>query len=153
MIVHPREKDLVIGTHGRSIWILDDTRPLAEWAPGQGRRAYLFSIAPGTIWQYKKDTSYRGEADWIGDNPDEGVLVTYKLEAGSGDATLRIAREDGTVVREMAVPSEPGTHRVNWDLRHGLPGREDTWERFDNPKAGAHPGDARALRVARAATR
>jgi len=133
VIVHPREKDLVIGTHGRAIWILDDTRPLAEWSKAKGA-AYLFSIAPGTIMQYRKDTSYRGEADWIGDNPDEGVLITYKLGSGSGNATLRIARDDGTVVREMQVPSDAGTHRVNWDLRHALPGGSDVWERFDNPR-------------------
>jgi photosystem II stability/assembly factor-like uncharacterized protein len=133
VLVHPREKDLVIGTHGRAIWILDDTRPFVEWSRARGA-AFLFGIAPATIVQYKKDTSYRGNADFIGENPDEGVYVTYKLGPGTGDATLRITRDDGTAVRTMQVPSAEGVHRVNWDLRHPLPGRPDVWERFQDPE-------------------
>ena len=141
LVVHPREKDLVIATHGRSFWVLDDTRPLVEWARGGGA-AHLFSIGVGTLMQYKKDTSYRGQAEFAGENPDDGVHVTYRLGAGTGNATLRIARENGEVIREMAVPAEPGTHRVNWDLRHAIPGRSDRWARFDDPRL-ARPIDER----------
>ncbi|MGD8321966.1 MAG: glycosyl hydrolase, partial [Gemmatimonadota bacterium] len=129
ILIHPREKDLVIGTHGRSVWILDDTRPLAEWSASQGRAAYIFPVHRGTLFQYRKDTSYRGNADFAGQNPPDGVFVTYRLGAGSGDATLRVTRKDGQVVREMTVPAAPGMHRVTWDLRHALPGRPDVWER------------------------
>ncbi|MDP2959771.1 MAG: hypothetical protein Q8N53_25430 [Longimicrobiales bacterium] len=131
LVVHPREKDLVIGTHGRGIWILDDTRPLVEWAAASGA-AHLFSIAPGTLKNYKKDTSYRAQAEFSGKNPDDGVYVTYRLGAGSGDALLRIAGPDGKVIREMKVPAAAGAHRVSWDLRHPLRGGQDVWERFDN---------------------
>ena len=131
LLVHPRDKDLVVGTHGRGIWILDDTRPLAEWA-SSGGPVHLFPIARGTLMNYKKDTSYRAQAEYAGKNPDDGVYVTYRLGAGSGDAVLRVAREDGKVVREMRVPAAAGTHRVNWDLRHPLPGREDVWERYES---------------------
>jgi photosystem II stability/assembly factor-like uncharacterized protein len=141
LIVHPREKDLVIATHGRGIFILDDTRPLTEWAAASGP-AHLFSIAPGTIKNYKKDTSYRGQAEFAGKNPDDGVYITYRLGAGSGDAVLRIARADGKVIRQMKVPAPAGTHRVNWDLRHPLPGSADVWERYDDP-ALARPIDER----------
>jgi photosystem II stability/assembly factor-like uncharacterized protein len=133
LIVHPRERDLVIGTHGRSIWILDDTRPFAEWARARGP-AHLFSAAPGTLKLYKKDTSYRGQAEFAGENPVDGVVLTYRLATGSGPATLRIAREDGEIVRQMEVPGSAGTHRVNWDLRHPVPGRPDAWERHDDPR-------------------
>jgi hypothetical protein len=134
VIVHPREKDLVIATHGRAFWILDDTRPLVEWAAAGGGAAHLFSVAPATLMQYKKDTSYRGQADFAGKNPDDGVYMTYRLAPGSGDALLRIARPDGRVVREMTVPSTAGTHRINWDLRHPLPGQPDVWRRFEDPR-------------------
>ncbi len=133
ILVHPREKDLVFGTHGRSIWILDDTRPFVEWSRASGA-AYLFSVRPTTLFQYKKDTSYRGNADFIGDNPDEGALITYRLGPGTGDAVLRVTRDDGTVVRALQVPGSAGVHRVNWDLRHAVPGRPDVWERFDDPE-------------------
>ncbi len=133
LIIHPREKDLVIATHGRAFWILDDTRPLAEWASASGS-AHLFSIAPGTIKSYKKDTSYRAQAEFSGKNPDDGVHVTYRLGAGSGDAVLRITNPEGKVIRQMTVPAAAGTHRVNWDLRHPLPGSDDVWERFEHPE-------------------
>ncbi len=131
LVVHPREKDLVIGTHGRGIWILDDTRPLVEWAASSGA-AHLFSIAPGTLKNYKKDTSYRAQAEFSGKNPNDGVYVTYRLGAGSGDALLRIAGPDGKVIRELKVPATAGAHRVSWDLRRPLPGREDVWERYEH---------------------
>ncbi len=133
LLIHPREKDLVIGTHGRAIWILDDTRPIVEWSRTQGATA-LFSIAPGTFKVYRKDTSYRGQAEFAGENPVDGVLVTYRLGPGSGDATLRIARDDGQVIRRVQVPSETGVHRVNWDLRHPTAEGPDVWAPFHDPE-------------------
>jgi hypothetical protein len=119
LVIHPREKDLVIGTHGQSIWILDDTRPLAEWTPDvPASTNHLFSIRPATIFTYWKDTSYRGQAEFAGENPVDGAIITYSLGEGVGQAHLTIAREDGEVVREFLVPAEEGIHRVNWDLRH-----------------------------------
>jgi photosystem II stability/assembly factor-like uncharacterized protein len=131
MLIHPREKDLVLGTHGRAIWILDDTRALAEWADASGA-VTVFSAAPGTIRIYRKDTSYRGQAEFAGTNPVDGIEISYKLGAGSGDATLTVRNSSGDVVRGMAVPAEPGTHRVNWDLRHGIPGTSERWSRHDD---------------------
>jgi len=61
------------------------------------------------------------------------VYVTYRLGAGTGEAVLRVERPDGKVIRQMKVPATAGTHRVNWDLRHPLPGSADVWERFDDP--------------------
>jgi len=119
LVIHPREKDLVIGTHGQSIWVLDDTRPLAEWSPTVAEAdAHLFTIRPAAIFTYWKDTSYRGQAEFAGENPVDGAIITYKLGAGIGDAHLTIARASGEVVREYLVPSEEGVHRINWDLRH-----------------------------------
>ncbi len=118
LVIHPREKDLVIGTHGQSIWILDDTRPLAEWTQAAGAPAHLFSVRPATIFTYWKDTSYRGQAEFAGENPLDGAIITYRLGSGSGEAHLTIARAGGEGIREYLVPSEEGVHRVNWDLRH-----------------------------------
>ena len=131
IVVHPRERDLVMGTHGRGIWILDDTRPLSEWREAT-TAAHLFSIAPATIMIYKKDTSYRGQAEFAGENPVDGALLTYRLGAGAGEAQIEIARADGSVIRTMTVPGGEGTHRVNWDLRHAPTGR-DVWSRHDDP--------------------
>lgn len=131
MVLHPREKDLVLGTHGQGIWIVDDTRAIAEWAAAEAP-VTVFSGAPGTVMVYRKDTSYRGQDAFAGTNPPDGVEVTYRINSGGGDATLRVMNDRGDVVREMSVPGSTGTHRVNWDLRHGTTDGE-SWGRWDNP--------------------
>ena len=132
MLIHPREKDLVLGTHGQAIWILDDTRAIAEWGEASGALT-VFSAGLGTIRVYRKDTSYRGQDAFAGTNPVDGIEVTYKLGSGAEDATMRVTNSAGMLVREMAVPSAQGTHRVNWDLRHSIPGQDERWQRFENP--------------------
>ncbi len=133
LVIHPREKDLVIGTHGQSVWILDDTSPLAEWtAEVASAAAHVFSIQGATIFNYRKDTSYRGQAEFHGTNPVDGALVTYRLGPGSGAATLRITNASGRAVRELVVPSEAGVHRVNWDLRHSRSDGPQVWVRHDD---------------------
>jgi len=128
LVIHPREKDLVIGTHGRSIWILDDIRPLEEWdTASSGAPIHLFSIRPATIFHHWKDTSYRGTDEWHGENPADGAIVTYRVGRGAGSsAVMRVRDGQGRLVREMRVPGGEGVHRVNWDLRHGWP--RDTTE-------------------------
>lgn len=136
LVVHPREKDLVLGTHGRSIIVLDDVGPLAEYSAAASSPAYLFGIRQGTIKSYWKDTSYRAEAVFMGDNPADGTLVTYRLapagaNSGGDDARLTIRNAAGEAVRVMDVPGGAGVQRVNWDLRHGFPGEADPWAAHD----------------------
>lgn len=120
LVIHPREKDLVIGTHGRGIWILDAAHPFAEWTTAVTEAdAHLFQVPEATLFMYWKDTSYRADAEYAGQNPVDGVEVTYRLGDGSGDAVLRVTNAAGEVVRELLVPSDAGVHRVNWDLRWG----------------------------------
>ena len=131
MVVHLREKDLVLGTHGRSIIIVDDVGPLARYGATADAVA-LHDARPGVIMNYWKDTSYRAQSTFMGDNPVDGTLVTYRLGPGSGPARLTVRNAAGDVVREMGVPSGPGLHRVNWDLRHGPPdGEESVWAPHD----------------------
>lgn len=135
IVIHPREKDLVLGTHGRSIWIVDDTRPLAGFTAGTAAAsAHIFQPGEATIFTYWKDTSYRAQAEFAGENPVDGAVITYRLGPGSGDARLTVSRANGAVIREYRVPSGEGMHRVNWDLRH--PVRPDmgpeTWQPFEH---------------------
>ena len=129
LLIHPRDKDLVIGTHGRGIWILDDLGPLAGWgATVASAPAHLFPIRSATLFQYWKDTSYRAQEAYAGENPVDGAIITYSLGEGDGPARILIEDERGNPVREMIVPSAPGVHRVNWDLRHPLPGSSAQWQ-------------------------
>ena len=133
MVVHPRDRDLVLGTHGRSIIIVDDVGPLARYADAAlGGPVALLGTGDGTIMNYWKDTSYRAQATFMGTNPVDGALVTYRLGPGAGPARLTIRNAAGDVVRVLNVPSAPGLHRVNWDLRHGFAGAAATpWSPHD----------------------
>ncbi len=128
--IHPREKDIVFGTHGRSIWILDDSSPIAEYS-GSDPALHLYSIRRGTIHTYWKDTSYRAQAAYAGTNPRDGVEITYRLGNGADNATLTIRNERGETVRALSVPSGEGMHRVNWDLRWGLGDGVEAWAAHD----------------------
>ena len=122
MVIHPRDRDLIVATHGRSIWILDDVTPLAEWAGvSRGKPAHLFAIGRATIFQHWKDTSYRGQGAYAGDNPPVGAIITYYLAKQAASATIEVTSPAGELTRTIQVPRERGIHRVTWDLRHEPP--------------------------------
>jgi hypothetical protein len=134
LIVHPRDGDLVLGTHGRSIWILDDLTPLVEWAAASAAAPQLFSIRPATIFQYWKDTSYRGQGAYAGENPPFGAILAYYLPSPAQSVTLTIANSAGDLVRRLEATGTSGViHRVTWDLRH------------EGPAVGAGQGSPEAL--------
>ncbi|MFQ6046066.1 MAG: glycosyl hydrolase, partial [Gemmatimonadales bacterium] len=120
--IHPRDNDLVVATHGRSIWILDDVTPLAEWTLSVAQSdAHLFAVRDAVIFQYWKDTSYRGQAAFAGENPPQGAILTYYLREDRDSASITVANAAGRVVRTLNVPATAGMHRVVWDLRHEQP--------------------------------
>ena len=121
--IHPHTKDLVVGTHGRSLWIVDDTTPIAEWSDAQQANApYFFSMRPATIHHYWKNTSYRGQAAYSGDNPPFGALLHYHLPSDVDSVQFTIRNPEGDVVRRLTGSGDSGTiQRVRWDLRHTPP--------------------------------
>jgi hypothetical protein len=123
LMIHPRDDDLVVGTHGRSIYILDDVAPLAEWsAEAASSAAHLFSVRPATIFQYWKDTSYRGQGAYAGENPPTGAILSYYLGRVADEVSIDITDASGDIVRSLDVPMTSGViHRVSWDLRHEPP--------------------------------
>lgn len=129
--IHPRENDLVVGTHGRSIWILDDLTPLVEWSRNTAnKQAQLFSIQPATIFQYWKSTSYRSQESYAGENPPQGAILNYYLANDVDTVDIEIRNKSGKVIRTLHGSGASGEiHRLTWDLRHNPP---PTPERDDN---------------------
>jgi photosystem II stability/assembly factor-like uncharacterized protein len=136
--IHPTEHDLVVGTHGRSIWVLDDITPLREaTAQVLEKPAHLF--APRTAWRYStRFARYgRGDRPLLSPNPPYGALFTYYLKEkpARGEVSLQILDAQGKVLRELRrLPQEPGIHRVDWDLRMQIRSRES--EGASQPPAG-----------------
>jgi hypothetical protein len=122
--IHPRDNDLLLATHGRSIWILDDLSPIQEAAGARHTRAYLFGIDPAAEIITRNDfAGYPGDRRFWGQNPEPGASVTYYLREEPTDIHLTIRDPLGSIVREMSADDlagsrAPGLNRVSWDLRH-----------------------------------
>ncbi|MEO6237154.1 MAG: hypothetical protein ABIQ52_09155, partial [Vicinamibacterales bacterium] len=123
IVVHPRTRDLVLGTHGRGIWILDDASPIAEWTPAiASKRAHLFEVPRATLMLYWEDVSNMNHYFFTAENPAEGAAFTYLLGQPADKVRLIVTNAAGRVIREITAPAERDViHRVNWDLRYPLP--------------------------------
>jgi photosystem II stability/assembly factor-like uncharacterized protein len=123
ILVHPRTKDLVLGTHGRGIWILDDATPIAEWTPAIAqKRAHLFAVPRATLLLYWEDVSNMAHYFYTAENPAEGATFTYQLAQPASKVRLLVGNAAGKTIREVTGPGDAGViHRVNWDLRFPLP--------------------------------
>ncbi|HEY0564519.1 MAG TPA: glycoside hydrolase [Terriglobales bacterium] len=147
IVVH--DQDLVVGTHGRSFWILDDISPLRQMnAQTEQAKARLYE--PGVAYRVRRnqntDTPLPPEVP-AGQNPPEGAIIYYSLaQAPSTPVVIEISDAQGKLIRRFSsndhpfvpdakelnvpyywirmprVPSiSPGLHRVVWDLHYPEP--------------------------------
>ena len=150
LVVH--ENDLVVGTHGRSFWILDDIAPLRELtAEIAASNVHLF--APSAVYRLPRSTSTDTPLppeEPAGKNPPDGAVIYYYLRsAASSPMTLEILDSTNNLVRRFssadratppspalnvptywlrpfqALVTEAGMHRFVWDL-HGLPNQGES---------------------------
>jgi hypothetical protein len=120
--IHPRDNDLLLATHGRGLYILDDLTPLQQVrSAGEGAEdAVLFDIRPAIRWnQWSKDGNL-GQRKWAGENPPNGAIISYYLKAQPpGEVNVEIADASGRVVRRFSrVMDEAGVSRITWDGRY-----------------------------------
>ncbi len=142
--------DLVVGTHGRSFWILDDVTPLRQFDPNAAAGTRLFAPETAIRWRANRntDTPLPPEIP-AGQNPPEGAILDYTLAARSQPATLDIYDSQNLLVRRYSSEDKPevteaelerelhvptywirpphtlsaaqGMHRFVWDLRYPPP--------------------------------
>jgi len=143
--------DLIVGTHGRSFWILDDVTPLRQLNESASPSApYLFvpQDAVRVHWNRNPDTPLPPEEPG-GKNPPDGAIIDYFLPGGSSSpVTLEVLDAAGKLVRryssadkaqpiseiapkhpipmywvreDQMLSAEPGMHRFVWDVRHAAP--------------------------------
>ena len=121
ILVHPRDRDLVIATHGRSLYILDDIRPLQELTPEVlAKEAHLFPPPPATaFYMLPGSADWAGKGVFRGENPPEGAQLTYFVKTYTGDPVkIAIAPAGGgPPVANLTGPGTPGLSRVTWDLK------------------------------------
>ena len=119
--IHPRDNDLVLATHGRSIWILDDITPFEQMADSVAAEdLHLFDLRTATEWRIANRGGNTGHKLFLGPNPPNGALIGYSLKTKPGArdrVRISISDKDGKPVRDIEGTKEAGINRVVWDLR------------------------------------
>ena len=122
LVVQEEFNDLVVGTYGRGIWILDDLTPLQQLTKKVAdSQAHLFE--PRKAYRFRPKTAPFTMFDdpSAGENPPTGASINYWLKNASDDSmTIKISDSDGTLIRTLKGTSKAGINRVWWDL-HGEP--------------------------------
>ncbi len=146
MAIHPRDNALVVATHGRGIYILDDLGPLEHLAEAKAaERAFLVPVK--SEWLISADGSptsgTHATRDYAGANPPVGTSVSYLLKASASDLKLEILA-GSQVVRTLDAPATAGLHHVLWDFRMDAPYSGPVAERPQQPSFGGFGGSAAA---------
>ena len=142
---HPTHDHLVVGTHGRSIWILD-VGPLRQASEDVADAdAHLFAPSTATVWRSMPGRAPSGTRRFVGENPASGAAIYYSLDKRGRDVALRVESMDGNVVRELEASGETGLHRVSWDLRGNTPPDQGSGRRRWRRGRRVDPGTYRVV--------
>lgn len=117
--VHPRDNDLVIATHARGFYILDDATPLQQLAAAMQKKVVLFPPARGTRYNRWSDTSTLGSRMWTARNRPYGCIISYYLAQDAPENRVEISILDtkGRLIRTIEGPGSQGVNRIAWNLQ------------------------------------
>jgi hypothetical protein len=119
MQIQPTFNDLVIGTHGRGVYILDDVTPLRTWDTTQSEDVHLF--APRPAYRFRSTADGREsepDAHVQGESAPYGADINFSLESAAAGVKVLIVGPDNATIRTLTVDGHPGLNRVWWDLRY-----------------------------------
>lgn len=148
--IQPAFDDLVLGTHGRDVWILDDLGSIQQL--GNAERAGVMLFPPRTAYEYHYHSNDLGNyTRFAGDNPPKGAIIDFYESAPAKNApTLQILDAGGRVIRTVSgthkvkgkdepyLPNKTGINRYVWDFTEDPPAK---WygaarEEYQGPKTG-----------------
>lgn len=124
LAIHPRDKDLVIATHGRGIWIIDDITPLRELTPELLAKEAAFVDARPTVQAIPANGGWvNGDASFTGDNPTDEAVITYYQQKRHifGDLKIEIVDSTGKVLSTVPSSKRRGLNRASWSMRLKAP--------------------------------
>jgi hypothetical protein len=120
ILVHPRDGDLIVASHGRSIFIADDVTPLQQLTPAaEAQDVVLFDPRPAIAYQndFHYDEYVGGNKQFEGENAPRGTALQFYLKSNAtGDAKLSVLDLAGKALCETTVAATAGIHRVQWSL-------------------------------------
>jgi len=131
LVIHPRENDLVVGTHGRGIFITDIT-PLQELTPDVlSTDVFLFEIEPKVQWIIPHQTVVNYQ-NFEGNNEAHGVIVNYYLKDTLREE-IKISIFDGNnKINEIAGPKSRGINSVEWYMTKRIKRSEEESALWDH---------------------
>ena len=119
--IHPRDDALVVATHGRGFFVIDDLnaiRGLAEAKAAGG--PYLFPVRDPLAYVVNTShtTGTHADRNYSADNPQYGTTVSFLApQRTPGERRLEIVATDGQTLRTLDAPDGSGLHQVQWNLR------------------------------------
>lgn len=124
--IEKRSHDLILATHGRAFWVLDDIQPLEEInASVISSPTHLFDIDPAREWkEFDHSNGYTGDQLFLAPNSPDGAIIDYYLasQPPKGEAVrIKITDKNGKLIQEFAGANQAGINRVTWDLRYPTP--------------------------------
>ena len=173
LVIQPREEDLVIGTFGRAVWVLDDIRPLRAVADNiQITKKTLHLFTPPTaylsVYQQPNGSRFPADAMYSGENRKRGAMITYFITPLK-DTDEKVGKKENKEVEEskkdtlfvkiykndkhirtlkQKVPKKKGFYRIYWDLSEkGVPSPSRKIKKDDEDEAGVKvlPGEYRVV--------
>ncbi|MEP6690841.1 MAG: hypothetical protein ABJD07_06780 [Gemmatimonadaceae bacterium] len=132
-----KQRELVVGTHGRGIWIANVSALEEMTDTLLNERAHLFASGPALQYRYSDTYPSFGSRPWLAPNPARGVVISYWLrDAQPGTVDVYVATTAGDTVRKITGPGYAGLQSVTWDL-----GRDKA-----RPRELGGPTDTRELK-------
>ncbi|HEV2667422.1 MAG TPA: hypothetical protein VG324_21075, partial [Blastocatellia bacterium] len=122
--LHPRDNAMILATHGRGVWVLDDLTPFQQFAIARSKDAFLFDLRAATQMNPANDRSrdFEGDMQFLGKNPDAGASFNYFLKAPAKSLSIVVKDSSGKVARELSGDAlkgktDAGVNTATWDLR------------------------------------
>jgi hypothetical protein len=120
-VIHPREHDLVIATHGRGLYVVDDITPLRTLGPDVlEREAAILDARPQVAFTAAEGAATaNGDAEFVGRSLGESAFITYYLKRRHmfGDLKIEVYAPDGTLLSTIPGGKRRGINRVAWPMR------------------------------------
>ena len=120
LAIHPREGDLVVATHGRGIYVIDDLSPVRSLTRERlAADAAFLTTRPNVLTIPRQEQRFSGDTGWAGDELPEAAIITYYLKKRHliGDLKLEVLDAKGKVLSTINGGRRRGINRVEWPMR------------------------------------
>jgi len=140
--IQVRDNALVLGSHGRGVWILDHLNALQELTPAAATRAaHLFTVQPALQIRSTNLQAHAGDMVFRGENPAPGATIQYWLAREGDSVQVTVRDAAGRVVQELRPTRARGVNRITWNLREtDLPLRGGGGDDDDEGPRATTPG-------------